>query len=202
MEIAHGNRPGAGLVVERYEEPLLGRAALVVAGSLLVGLCAHLTVPLPFTPVPLTLSDLAVLLVGLSLGPVAGFAALTLYLAEGAVGLPVFNPAGVGGLHQLFGATGGYLLAYPFAAAIAGGLFRVFGRGRDGSALKFAGATGAAAVASALIMTLGVVWLGLVAHLPAARALLLGGLPFLPGQVVKVLAAAGIVTSIQRWHRG
>src|SRR3954447_5509375 len=100
------------------------QAAIVVAASFFVALCARVSVPLPFTPVPLTLQNFAVLLVGLVLGPVAGFSAMALYLAEGAAGLPVFNPHGAGGVLQLFGPTGGYLLSYPFAAAAAGWVAR------------------------------------------------------------------------------
>src|ERR1700690_3447181 len=84
------------------------QVALVVGGSLLVALCAHITIPLPLTPVPLTVQNFGVLLVGLLLGSRRGFAALALYLAEGAMGLPVFSPLGVGGIAQLFhGATSG-----------------------------------------------------------------------------------------------
>src|ERR1700675_4183197 len=96
------------------------QAAIVIAASLFVALCARVTVPLPFTPVPLTLQNFGVLLVGLTLGSRRGFAALVLYLIEGASGIPVFNPAGPGGVAQLLGATGGFLLAYPFVAGLAG----------------------------------------------------------------------------------
>src|SRR5271156_1927794 len=72
------------------------QAALVVGGSLLVALCARITIPLPFTPVPLTVQNLGVLLVGLLLGSRRGFAALALYLVEGAIGMPVFSPSSVG----------------------------------------------------------------------------------------------------------
>src|SRR5712672_4332059 len=86
------------------------QSAIVVAASLFVALCARITIPLPFTPVPLTVQNFGVLLVGLLLGSKRGFAVLTLYLAEGAIGLPVFNPTGVGGIAQLLhGATGGFL---------------------------------------------------------------------------------------------
>src|ERR1700751_4230763 len=87
-----------------------GRIAFAVAATAFVALCARITVPLPFTPVPLTLQNFAVLLVGLTLGPVAGFAAMALYLMEGAIGMPVFNPHGAGGIIQLMGPTGGFLL--------------------------------------------------------------------------------------------
>jgi len=77
------------------------QVAIVVSASLFVALCARVTLPLPFTPVPLTLQNFAVLLVGMTLGSKRGFAALALYLAEGLAGLPVFNPTGPGGLAQL-----------------------------------------------------------------------------------------------------
>src|SRR3984893_9129474 len=84
------------------------QAVIVAAASVFVALCARLTIPLPFTPVPLTMQNFGVLLVGVTLGSRRGFAALALYLVEGAVGMPVFNPAGLGGVAQLLGPTGGY----------------------------------------------------------------------------------------------
>src|ERR1700684_4096417 len=109
------NRPVTG-ILGTQDRVLDGvsQVAIVIGASLFVALCARITVPLPFTPVPLTLQNFGVLLVGLSLGSRRGFAALALYLIEGASGMPVFNPAGPGGLAQLLGATGGFLLAYPF----------------------------------------------------------------------------------------
>jgi biotin transport system substrate-specific component len=97
------------------------QVALVVGGSLLVALCARITIPIPGTPVPLTVQNFGVLLVGLLLGSRRGFAALALYLAEGAMGMPVFSPGGAGGIAQLFqGATSGFLLAYPLVAWVTG----------------------------------------------------------------------------------
>jgi len=178
-------------------ETLAGKLLLAVCASGFVALCAHITVPLPFTPVPLTFSDFAVLLVGLALGPVTGFAALALYLAEGASGLPVFSPFGVGGVAQLFGHTGGYLIAYPFAAAIAGAVSR--GMARFSS--RFVAALTGSALASGFLMLTGTIWLGFLGHLSAMGAFTLGAAPFLPGQVVKICAAAGIFASLQRWRR-
>src|SRR6267154_5209278 len=83
------------------------QAAIVIGASLVVALCARVTVPLPFTPVPLTLQNFGVVLVGLLLGSRRGFAALALYLIEGALGFPVFNPTGPGGIAQIVGPTGG-----------------------------------------------------------------------------------------------
>ena len=102
----------------------LRQVALVVAASLFVAICAHITIPLvPLTPVPLTVQNLAVLIVGLLLGSRRGFAALVVYLVEGMSGLPVFNPTGPGGVAQLFGVTGGFLLAYPLVAFVVGYMF-------------------------------------------------------------------------------
>src|SRR5664279_1558985 len=92
------------------------QAAIVITASLFIALCARVAVPLPFTPVPLTLQNFAVLAVGLLLGSRRGFAALALYLLEGAFGLPVFSMGA--GVAYLFGATGGFLLAYPAVAFI------------------------------------------------------------------------------------
>src|SRR6202043_4006241 len=97
--------------------------ALVVGGSLVVALCARITIPLPGTPVPLTVQNFGVLAVGLALGSRRGFAALALYLAEGAMGIPVFSPHGFGGIAQILGPTGGYLIAYPFVAGLTGYIF-------------------------------------------------------------------------------
>src|SRR5271156_5890585 len=90
------------------------QVAIVIGASLFVALCARITLPLPFTPVPLTVQNFGVLLVGLLLGSKRGFAALALYLAEGAVGMAVFSLPGIGGMAQLLGPTGGYLMMYPF----------------------------------------------------------------------------------------
>src|SRR5579872_4351062 len=116
----------------------LRHGVLAVLGSLLVAVCAHVSIPLWFTPVPLTLQTFAVLLLGLLLPPGAAAAALVLYLLEGAAGLPVFSPLGPGGMLQLLGPTGGYLLSYPLAAALTAWLRRRVGRG-FGTALVAAG---------------------------------------------------------------
>jgi biotin transport system substrate-specific component len=96
--------------------------ALVVAFSLLTALAAQVAVPLPFTPVPVTLQTFAVLLTGALLGSRLGALALILYLFEGACGLPFFS-FGRGGLaYLLLAPTSGYLLSYPLAAFLTGWL--------------------------------------------------------------------------------
>src|SRR6266849_8806004 len=131
--------------------------ALVVGGSLLVALCARITIPIPGTPVPLTVQNFGVLLVGLMLGSRRGFAALALYLAEGAMGMPVFSPVGPGGIAHLLGPTGGFLLAYPLVAWVAG---YVAERGRG----SFARAAVGGFLAEIVLFTVGLSWLAVLTH--------------------------------------
>ena len=100
---------------------IIRRAAAVIVGALVVAAAAQVSVPLPGTPVPMTLQPLAVLLVGGLLGAPLGALSMILYLAMGAAGLPVFTPTvPLIGVARLFGPTGGYLLAYPVAAFAVG----------------------------------------------------------------------------------
>lgn len=169
---------------------------MVVAATALVAACAHVSFPLPFTPVPLTLQTFAVILVGMTLGPVAGFSAMVLYLAEGAAGMPVFSPQGHGGAAQLLGPTAGYLFSYPLAAAAAGWIARSL---RVES--RFTRAVVAGIAASIVIFTLGAGWMAYFYHLNAFAAWTLAIAPFLPGDAIKVTAASGIFSAMQRWKR-
>src|SRR5208282_956081 len=128
------------------------QVAIVVGASLFVALCARVTIPLPFTPVPLTVQNFGVLLVGLLLGSRRGFAALALYLAEGAMGMPVFSPVGPGGIAHLLGPTGGFLLAYPLVAWLAG---YVMEHGRK----SFARAAMGGLLGEVVLFTGGLTWL-------------------------------------------
>ena len=164
--------------------------ALVVGASLFVALCARVTVPLPFTPVPLTLQNCGVLIVGLLLGSRRGFAALALYLAEGAMGFPVFNPTGPGGIAQLLGPTGGFLMAYPFVAGLAG---FVMERGRK----IFARAAVAGLLAEVLLFISGLSWLAIWTG-SIKRAVQFGLYWFLFAEVIKILIAAGVAVRLRR----
>src|SRR5579862_7118604 len=164
--------------------------AVIVSASLFVALCARVTVPLPFTPVPLTLQNFGVLLVGFTLGGRRGFAALALYLAEGASGMPVFNPAGPGGVAQLLGATGGFLLAYPFVAGLAG---LIMERGKA----SFARAVAAGVLAEVVLFAGGLSWLAVLTH-SFAQALRFGLYWFVFAEVIKIMLAGGISTAWQR----
>src|SRR3984957_14634787 len=178
-------------------ETLTGKAMIVIGASIFVAACAHLSIPLPFTPVPITLQNFAVILVGMVLGPVAGFSAMVLYLAEGAMGLPVFTPHSVGGVAHLLGPNAGYLFSYPLAAATAGWAVRTMQR----ATTRFRAGLVAATLASAPIFLLGPGWLAHLLHIGTAATWTMAIAPFLPGEVVKITAAAGIFSSLQRWRQ-
>ena len=171
----------------------LRQIALIVGGALLVAVCAQKgSISLmPLTPVPLTMQNFAVLLVALLLGSRRGFAAMMLYLVAGVAGFPVFSAGGPGGMGQLFGGvTGGFLLAYPFVAFIAG---YVFERGTR----TFARAAIAAVLAEALLFAAGLCWLYAFTH-SLAKAAYIGLYWFVAAEVIKVMVAAGIAS---RWRR-
>jgi biotin transport system substrate-specific component len=159
----------------------------VVLATALVAICAHIAMPLGFTPIPITMQTFAVLLLGLLFSPGAAFACLALYLVEGAFGLPVFSPHGPGGLAQLLGPSGGYLLSYPLAAALAS---LIYHRGRR----RFVDAIAAAGLASILILAAGASWLGLLGHLRFSVVFAQSIEPFLFGDAVKVVAATACVS--------
>jgi biotin transport system substrate-specific component len=145
----------------------------------------------------MTLQTFAVILAGLTLGPALGCSAMLLYLAEGAMGMPVFSPHGPGGIAQLLGPTAGFLISFPLAAAAAGGLVRAVRLGRS----YFPSALLAAAVASLLVFSMGASWMAHLLHISSIAAWHLAVEPFLPGEILKISAAAGAYTMLRRWHR-
>ena len=166
------------------------QAGIVVGASLFVALCARVTLPLPFTPVPLTLQNFGVLAVALVLGSRRGFLALALYLAEGAAGLPVFNPAGMGGVAQIMGATGGFLMAYPFVAFVAGWIY-------ERSSRRFVWAAFAGMIGEAVLFAGGLSWLFVLTH-SLALAVRWGLYWFVFAEVIKIMLAAGVAST---WSR-
>lgn len=193
MQTALTNRLGLSHA-RIFSSTIPGKLTLGLAATVVIALAAHIAFPLPFTPVPFTLQPLAVLGVGLAFGPVGGFLTLLAYLAEGACGLPVFAP-GVGGIAQLFfGPTSGYLLAYPLVAAIAGGLTRLAGQRLS---LFISAAIGCGAAVAVLFLA-GAGWFMAFTHLPIRAAWIATIAPFLPGEAIKVLAAAGIYSALRQ----
>ncbi len=167
------------------------KTATVLAATLLIAACAHVSFPLWFTPVPVTLQPFAVLLLGLMLSPGMAATTMLLYLAEGAMGLPVFTPHGLGGLAQLLGPTGGYLLSYPMVAAGVSWLWRRGSRSMGRTlAITAAGSLGT--------LAMGALWMMLLTHAGLTVLLAHTVLPFLPGDAVKVVTAATLACSWQR----
>ncbi len=160
---------------------------LVVAFSLFIALSAQVVIPLPFTPVPITLQTFAVLLTGALLGSRLGALALVAYLVEGAAGLPFFRGGNGGWLYLAVSPTAGYLLAYPLAAFLTGWLAE---RGWD---RKFPTAAAAIALGSIVILFGG--WLGLLRFYSAEQAFALGVVPFIIGDIVKIALAAAALPS-------
>ncbi len=194
MTMNHAAAQSPALADAPARRGIARRALSITLGSLFVAVCAHISIPLWFTPVPLTLQPFAVLLIGLLLSPSAAAATLLLYLAEGAAGLPVFTPGTLGLLH-LFGPTGGYLLSYPIVAALTALLRRRIGNG------GFAPSLAAAAIGDAVILLSGAAWLAVLTHQSPAAAFTLAILPFLPGEILKIAAAAGVATGLRRLRR-
>jgi biotin transport system substrate-specific component len=169
---------------------ILHHSLLVIGASLVTALAAQIAIPLPWSPVPLTGQSFAVVLSGAVLGARRAFLAQALYLLEGAAGLPVFA-GGLGGIVRLIGPTGGYLVAFPFAAALVGLLAE---RGWDRRFLTMAAAM---LMASGVIFAAGLAWLS--RFVPGDTLLAQGLYPFIPGDLIKTTLAALAFPWVWRW---
>jgi biotin transport system substrate-specific component len=162
---------------------LVRDVALVAGGAVVVGLSAQVFVPLPFTPIPLSLQTLAVLLVGSALGSVRGLASMVLYLMIGIAGFGWFAQGRSGWEFASFG----YILGFLAAAVVVGKLAE---QGADRSPLR---TVGAMVLGNLAIYAIGVPWLMVYANLSLLPALVAGVLPFLIGDAIKIIAAAGLL---------
>ncbi len=158
-------------------------AVLVLAGTAFLALTAQVSIPLWFTPVPITLGTLAVLLTGAALGPARGSVSMLLYMVLGMAGAPIFAGHGSGWAFASFG----YVISYPVAAAAVGALAR---RRADRSLVA---TIGMALIGSAIVYAIGVPWLMAYAHVGLMEGLELGVLPFLLGDALKAVAAAALL---------
>ncbi len=172
--------------------------AVPLAATALMAVCAHISVVLPFSAVPVTMQTFAVLLIAVVLGPTSAAIAMLLYLAEGVAGLSVFSPHGAGGLAQIAGPSGGYLLSYPVAAFLAGWSYKV--ARRRGLPAILSALSGAVA-SEITIFTLGLAWLVTAFQLSPRVALAGGVLPFLPGELIKMTLALLFVGGLERAKR-
>ncbi|WP_408957662.1 biotin transporter BioY [Natrinema sp. 74] len=150
------------------------------------------SIPIPFSPVPVSLGVLVVYLTGLYLGPFWGAVSILLYLTAGAVGLPVFanRAAGIG---VLIGDSAGYLWSYPIAVMLIGAVVRWRSEAGDPAELSRPVLVATLLAALTVIYLLGAAWLGYVLDLTPIKAAELGILPFIPGDLIKIAAAVAIV---------
>lgn len=163
-------------------------AALVVGSAALVGLSAQVAIPLPFTPVPVSLQTFAVLLSAAALGPTRAVAAMLLYLAAGVAGVPWFSQQASGVAIP----TLGYIVGFILAGAAVGALAR---RGADRTVL---GTTLSMGVGNLIIYAVGVPYLALAVGLDLPSAVAMGLIPFLIGDALKIALAAGLLPAAWR----
>ena len=167
---------------------LAWRVLLAFAGSWLVAGLAQFEIKLPFTPVPITGQTLGVLLVGASLGAGLGVVSMALYLLQGALGLPFFSGGDSGaGLLALSEATGGYLWGFVLSAAVVGALAE---RRWDRSVRS---SIGEMFLGEVILYALAIPWLMQALDVSFTKALELGFTPFVVGDTIKLLVAAGLL---------
>lgn len=168
------------------------RSAVAIVGfAVLTAACAQWRMPLPWTPVPITGQTMAVLLAGASLGAWRGAASQALYVAVGALGMPIFQNA-EGGWDVVAGTTGGYLVGFIVAAGIVGLLAE---RRQD---RQFASSLSAMALGSAIIYICGAGWLAHHLGVSSSEAIELGIAPFLIGDVLKAAIAGALLPTAWR----
>ena len=185
-------RPAIGRTAAWLETPQISAIVGVSAFVVMTVLGAYIRIPLPWTPVPVTLQTFFVLLAGATLGPALGSLSQAIYLLLGIIGLPVFA-GGAGGLTYLAtGATAGYLVGFMPAAALVGWLVRR--RQRPGTAWVLC----CLASGDLTLQAFGVVWLAWSLHIGFTSAIGIGLVPFLAGDALKVCAAAGLFRKFQR----
>jgi len=179
-------------------DALIGRpsasrtAVAVVVGAALIAVCAQISIPLGFTPVPVTGQTFAVLIVGAALGTFAGAASALLYVAAGLLGAPVYADH-AHGWHVLSSASGGYLIGFIAAAAVTGAL------AEHRWDRRFSSSLGALLTGNVIIYALGVGWLAHSLHVNTAKALEYGLYPFIPGDLIKLYLAATLLPTAWRY---
>ena len=177
-----------------HKEILVNKTAIVffgiITGITLTALSAFVRIPLPFTPVPLTLQTLVVLLLGAALGRKYGTVTQASYILLGAIGMPIYAGASFGLMH-LAGPTGGYLIGFIAAAYLIGKLIP------KTHSVSFIKIFGVMLLGSIVILLLGTIQLSILLHLSWHQAFIAGFLPFIPGDIIKSIIAARIYHRIQ-----
>lgn len=180
--------PAPRVLADVVARSWVANLVLVLGGAAFVGMSAQVIIPLPFTPVPLTLQTFAVLLVGAALGTWRGVASMVLYAAVGVAGVPWFS----GGTSGWGGASFGYILGFIVAAGVVG---RLAERGATLTPLR---TVGLMVVGNVVIYAIGVTYLKFAIDVSWATALTLGVVPFLLGDALKIALAAGLLPGTWR----
>ena len=175
--------PAPRVLADYAARTALAQIALVFSGAVFVGIAAQVAIPLPFTPVPLTLQTFAVLLAGAALGSLRGVASMALYALMGVVGVPWFAEGSSGFSTASFG----YILGFILAAFIVG---RLAERGASTTSIQSAALM---VIGNLAIYAVGVTWLKFAIDSSWATALSLGVVPFLIGDAIKIALAAGLL---------
>lgn len=175
--------PAPRVLADYAGRTVLAQIALIAGGAALVGLSAQIAIPLPFTPVPLTLQTLAVLLVGASLGSLRGVASMLLYVAAGLIGVPWFAQGSSGYSTASFG----YVLGFILAAFIVGRL------AEHGASRTASRTVGLMIIGNIAIYAVGVTWLKFAISVSWPEAIALGVIPFVIGDIIKIAFAAGVL---------
>jgi biotin transport system substrate-specific component len=175
--------PAPRVLADYAARTALAQIALVFSGAVFVGIAAQVAIPLPFTPVPLTLQTFAVLLAGAALGSLRGVASMALYALMGVVGVPWFSEGSSGFSTASFG----YILGFILAAFIVG---RLAERGASTTSIQTAALM---VIGNLAIYAVGVTWLKFAIDSSWATALSLGVVPFLIGDAIKIALAAGLL---------
>ena len=180
--------PAPRVLADVVARSWVANVVLVLGGAAFVGISAQVIIPLPFTPVPLTLQTFAVLLVGAALGTWRGVASMVVYAAVGVVGVPWFS----GGSSGWGGASFGYILGFIVAAGVVG---RLAERGATLTAVRTAGLM---VIGNLVIYAIGVTYLKFAIDVTWGSALALGVAPFLIGDALKIALAAGLLPGTWR----
>jgi biotin transport system substrate-specific component len=193
---APGTTSTIGVAVSTFALPLAPTAirrntiaakiALVVGGAVLIALCAQISIPLPFTPVPITGQTFAVLLTGSALGATLGLASTALYVVAGIIGAPVYAD-GAHGWSVITSATGGYLVGFMLAGALVGLLANL------GWDKRFGTASSSMLAGNVVIYLVGLPWLAVVLDTNLDKTLEYGLYPFVVGDVLKLYLAAAVL---------
>lgn len=178
--------PAPGVLADAFPRSAIRSLILVIGGAAFVGLAAQISIPLPFTPVPLTGQTFAVLLTAAALGTWRGVASMLLYAAMGLAGVPWFANGSSAFKEGALVVSFGYIVGFIAAAALVGWLAE---RGNTRTALRTAGLM---VIGNLVIYAIGAAWLAAAIDVPFTKALELGVQPFLLGDALKVALAAGL----------